>query len=679
MSITPENGYVDRYGPNNWHCQYCDKDYTGTATRVRGHLGHLKGKGIGPCKYVPNEVKEEMQNLESTYSSNSIKKQTLNRLDRVTQDTLDDGAGPSENYEEVQHPSETQEVLESIAEESSGFPPSKKLKQQKITDALKRQDKTGLDKLWARAFYSGGISFNFANNPYFQEAVSQTALNNGVYKNPRRKALAGDMLIQERRLVEKDLDVYKGGLKDTGCTLSSDGWSDITSKPLINLIVNTPKGEMFLEAVNTSGEYKDAKYIANCIIKGIDKVGVNDVVQVITDSAPVCRAATEIVHHKYPKIFASPCATHVLDLLLKDFGNLPWVCRIVKECFEVVKFITNHQRTLHQFKELSKLNLKKPAPTRFASNFHMMDRVVKVKQELQTLVVSKEWNTWIGSREVTGTLREHGTIIKDTILFDGFWNSLRQVIGLSERVVKILRATDSGVPYMGEIWANMSQVSQDLDNLVVGNLKGFERVYISEERIQELKRLVDERWKMLSTPLHCAGYLLNPRYWDSSNEREKDDEVKEGWTKVLEAYCGEDYEQAVIIRRELNNFRNKEGVYAREVAKLAAKSWPGWKWWQEFGVSSGSIRKLAIRVLSQVTSASACERNWSSYDFIHSKKRNRLRTERAQDLVFVFSNLRLNRNLRRISYKEKGEDWTNDDDDEGDSEEIEEEEDEIDD
>jgi hypothetical protein len=29
-----------------------------------------------------------------------------------------------------------------------------------------------LDALLARAFYSGGISFNFARNPYFREAIS---------------------------------------------------------------------------------------------------------------------------------------------------------------------------------------------------------------------------------------------------------------------------------------------------------------------------------------------------------------------------------------------------------------------------------------------------------------------------------------------------------------------------
>ena len=47
------------------------------------------------------------------------------------------------------------------------------------------------------------------------------------------------------------------------------------------------------------------------------------------------------------------------------------------------------------------------------------------------------------------------------------------------------------------------------------------------------------------------------------------------------------------------------------------------------------------------------ERNWSTYSFIHSVSRNALTPERAQDLVFTHSNLRL-LSRRSDSYK-KGE------------------------
>ena len=48
-----------------------------------------------------------------------------------------------------------------------------------------------------------------------------------------------------------------------------------------------------------------------------------------------------------------------------------------------------------------------------------------------------------------------------------------------------------------------------------------------------------------------------------------------------------------------------------------------------------------MRVLSQVISASSCERNWSSYGHIHSKVRNRLASSCLAKLVYVYSNSKL--------------------------------------
>ena len=40
----------------------------------------------------------------------------------------------------------------------------------------------------------------------------------------------------------------------------------------------------------------------------------------------------------------------------------------------------------------------------------------------------------------------------------------------------------------------------------------------------------------------------------------------------------------------------------------------------------------------QVSSACACERNWSTYDYIHNKRRNCLSTSQCRRLVYFFTN-----------------------------------------
>ena len=60
-----------------------------------------------------------------------------------------------------------------------------------------------------------------------------------------------------------------------------------------------------------------------------------------------------------------------------------------------------------------------------------------------------------------------------------------------------------------------------------------------------------------------------------------------------------------------------------------------------YGNHAPILRNLALKVLSQTTSSSACERNWSTFALIHTKQRNRLAYPRLQQLVFCYYNMKL--------------------------------------
>ena len=99
------------------------------------------------------------------------------------------------------------------------------------------------------------------------------------------------------------------------------------------------------------------------------------------------------------------------------------------------------------------------------------------------------------------------------------------------------------------------------------------------------------------------------------------------------------------------------------------------KWWDLYGYKAPTLQSLAIKVLSQTTSASACERNWSAYNNILSKKRNRLGDDRCKDLVYVFMNRKLFHSKRRridpIKWQERCEiEDVDDDDSDSDSNEL---------
>ena len=64
-------------------------------------------------------------------------------------------------------------------------------------------------------------------------------------------------------------------------------------------------------------------------------------------------------------------------------------------------------------------------------------------------------------------------------------------------------------------------------------------------------------------------------------------------------------------------------------------------WWQYPDSSFPTLQTLTLKLLGQPYLSSCAERNWSTYKFIHSLKRNKMALAHAEDLVYMHSNLRL--------------------------------------
>ncbi|KAM5554667.1 hypothetical protein ABKV19_022864 [Rosa sericea] len=64
-------------------------------------------------------------------------------------------------------------------------------------------------------------------------------------------------------------------------------------------------------------------------------------------------------------------------------------------------------------------------------------------------------------------------------------------------------------------------------------------------------------------------------------------------------------------------------------------------WWTQCGYSAPNMHKIAMRILAQTASSSACERNWSTFAIIHTKQRNRLAYQKLEKLVYCYYNMKL--------------------------------------
>uniref|UniRef100_A0A2N9J571 DUF659 domain-containing protein n=1 Tax=Fagus sylvatica TaxID=28930 RepID=A0A2N9J571_FAGSY len=360
-----------------------------------------------------------------------------------------------------------------------------------LEKAFNKQSRDKLDSLIARAFYSGGISFNFSRNPYWIEMVKYAANNNlAGYVPPGYNSLRTTFLQKERAHMEQLMKPIKSSWKDKGLSIVSDGWTDAQRRPLINFMGTSELGPIFLKAIDGTKEYKDKHYIARLLLDAISEVGPQNVVQVITDNAAVMKSAGSIVEAEYPHIFWTPCVVHTLNLALKNicaaknteknevtFEACHWITEIIDDASFIRIFIMNHSMRLAIFNEFSPLKLLAVAETRFASMLIMLKRLRDIKKNLQAMVISEQWTSY--KEDDVGK----ATNVKNLILNDVWWGKVDFILEFTKPIYDMIRVANTDTPilhlvYYTEQWLDASP----------NRVPPHRDIEISDERNKCLKR-----------------------------------------------------------------------------------------------------------------------------------------------------------------------------------------------
>ena len=102
------------------------------------------------------------------------------------------------------------------------------------------------------------------------------------------------------------MKLIKGFWLENGVSIVSDGWLDPRRRPLVNIMVVSDGGLVFIKEIDGSSEFKDKHYIAGVLKDTIKDIGHEKVVQVITDNANVMKSARALIEGEYSKIFWTP-------------------------------------------------------------------------------------------------------------------------------------------------------------------------------------------------------------------------------------------------------------------------------------------------------------------------------------------------------------------------------------
>ncbi|XP_057723564.1 uncharacterized protein LOC130939478 [Arachis stenosperma] len=570
----------------------------GSYTRVRAHLLKISGKEIRFCAKVTSTKLEELKKLdsESTLLHESKKAKSI-------------PLPPLSNASEI----------DSRKRRATG----------PLENAFNVNARETLYLHIARMFFSFGLPFHLAKNPYFVKAFSYAA-NNYIdgYIPPRYNKLRTTLLEKEKQHVERMLEPTKNSWSGKGVSIVSDGWSDLQRRPLLNFMAVTESGPMFFKAVDYSDEIKDKDYVAKQIRDVIREVGLSNVVQIVTDNAPVCKAAGLLIEAEFSSVFWTPCVVHTLNFALKD------ICAAKNT--EKNNFVYQECSWITQIAD----DLLNVALTRFASTIVMLKRFRLLKQGLKEMVISEKWSSYkednIGRAEV----------VTEKILSENWWQKIDYILTFTNSIYDVLRSTDTD--------AHTLHLVHDMWDSMIKKVKSA--IYLYERKDEQesssfydvVRSILVQRWTKSSTPLHCLAHSLNPRYYSYQWLREdltrvsphQDIEITNERVKCLKRYFPNEEERRKV-NIEFASFSDGRGVFddydsLNDRSIVDAKSW-----WLIHGSKAKFLQPIALSLLGQPSSSSCCERNWSTYSFIHSLKRNKLKPKHAENLVFVHTNLRL--------------------------------------
>jgi hypothetical protein len=203
------------------------------------------------------------------------------------------------------------------------------------------------------------------------------------FKGPNFHNIRGSLLQNEDRRINEYLIYFKQSWTKTRCTITSDEWTDGRSHTILNFLIAFPKGTMFLKSVDAYDRVKDAQLLLHPLDEVVVEVGVENVVQVITDNASNNVATGRMLEEKHPTIWWTPCAAHFLDLMFEDIGKIKWVKKCVEEEKFITRYIYNHTWVLNLLrKNNGGRELVRSAITRFATNFLSLQFIIQQKTNL---------------------------------------------------------------------------------------------------------------------------------------------------------------------------------------------------------------------------------------------------------------------------------------------------------
>ncbi|XP_063384249.1 uncharacterized protein LOC134670357 [Cydia fagiglandana] len=437
-----------------------------------------------------------------------------------------------------------------------------------------------------------------------------------LYKMPTRKTLSTTELNKMNADMHKALnDEFEA---QNFLHLQCDGWSNVRNAGIINFIISKPE-PVFVKSLDTTTHRHTGEYLADEIMTIMTEYGPNKFVVLVGDNAKNIQKAFRIVKTVHPHIININCSAHTLNLLCQDIletNVLKAFIHLTTDCIKTVK----RSQTLSAL--LSKIvqekgvgeTLKLPCKTRWGSHCASLESLQNTKIALQSFAVHEE-----ASNLSLDT--------KAAFLDEDFWKMTNQCITLLKPITSAIFKFESDKHNMHTVYITLRDMKSQIEFAMLD-------INIVEQVDKDvILAAVARRIAMCIKPIHLAAYLLDPVYQGAELDEAQETEATEFiYNMGTNLNCD--------IMSNLAEYRAKEGLWSKSFVWNHVNGMNAVTWWKGI-CGSKKLSKVAVRILTAPCTSAAVERSFSVHANIHTKKRNRLTSERASKIAFISYNWNL--------------------------------------
>ncbi|KAL3736999.1 hypothetical protein ACJRO7_025862 [Eucalyptus globulus] len=615
-----------------FQCNYCGK-VVSKMSRIKYHLGGIRGE-VTPCTEVPADVKKLF--LGKLCENKTMNKVVLNLATSETPLKRKRCPGMNSCTSSKSQSTESasswkSEGMTSAPEDGSAdlslFSEEAGLWERTFSEG-KEYRPSMQARLIGRFFYENGIDFNAVNSPSFQEMMTATVGNaHCEYDIPSYRELKGPILQEEVKEMRQYLQTVRQSWGTTGCSILLDGWIDEKGRTLVNFLADCPQGAIYLSSTDISSCVGDVDAFLSILNGVIEEVGGNNVIQIVAWSAEDwLENAGEKFIEKYKRAMWGVSASHCIELMLEKIGMVSSVKGVMKKAKTVVEFIHTHAPGLELTgSQTLGHELLKPHKIISAIPYMTLENMVSGKKKLREMFLSSGWSTSLLASS------EEGKRVVDLISNPSFWHGARMVLKATVPLLRVLGfILGSDKPQAGYIYETMDQVKETIRSEFENN----------ESRYMPFWKIIDGIWNAhLHSPLHAAGYYLNPSLFYASDFY-FDAEVAFGLLCSI-VLMVRDLDAQVVIALQIDKYRHAKGAFA-EGSAVDKRNISPVDWWSRFGEECPQLQRFAIRVFSQTCDGSSrygLKRDMA--EKLLTGGRNRTDQERLRDLTFLSYNLQL--------------------------------------